>query len=190
MRRCCGSASSALAASSWPRSMTSAARWNSRLRQAVRGYLDEQVRRIGRHLMAGQRGLRDVDGAVHHRETAELGDRGFPRAVRPAGRAVRLGVRRRRPDSLERCRPACPASTSRGAGVQQCRRAAQQPAQPFGAGAGLRTGGRVRAASESGPRQADGDGQVGVDRRDRRHRQRIEDAAVGQQPAVEHVRVR
>ena len=38
------------------------------------------------------------------------------------------------------------------------------------------------------PLEADRDRQVGVDGRDRCHRQRIEDAAVGEQPAVEHVR--
>ena len=37
--------------------------------------------------------------------------------------------------------------------------------------------------------EADGDGQVGVDRGERRHRQRVEDAAVGEQSAVEHVRL-
>jgi hypothetical protein len=41
-------------------------------------------------------------------------------------------------------------------------------------------------ARVSGPALCDG--QVGIDRRDRRHRQRVEDPAVGQQSAVEHVR--
>ena len=51
----------------------------------------------------------------------------------------------------------------------------------FGVGS-ARSGRRLAAA------QADRDGQVGVDRGDRRHRQRVQDAAVGQQAAVEHVR--
>ena len=48
--------------------------------------------------------------------------------------------------------------------------------------------GRLVAAAGLAAAQADRDGEVGVDRRDRRHRQRVEDAAVGEQASVEHMR--
>ena len=73
--------SSARAASSCPTSMTSAARWNSRLRQAAARHLDEHVGWIVRELVARQRRLRDVDGPVHHLEAAQLGHRCFLGAV-------------------------------------------------------------------------------------------------------------
>ena len=66
------------------------------------GNLDQQVRRIGGQRVAGQRALRDVDGAVHHLEAAQLGDHGLALLLgglvivgsyEPAQhRATRLGI--------------------------------------------------------------------------------------------------
>ena len=74
-----------------------------------------------------------------------------------------------------------------GVGVEQRRGAAPHPVQPFRRRPrfGVR---RLVAAGRLTTAQADRDGQVGVDGRDRRHRQRVEDAAVGEQAAVENVR--
>ena len=67
--------------------------------------------------------------------------------------------------------------------VEKRGRAAPHTPQPFGGCAGLF--GLLAARLAAG--QAHRDGQVCVDSGYRRHGQRIEDAAVGQQPAVENV---
>ena len=85
-------------------------------------------------------------------------------------------------------------STERAAGVssndraalvsKQRRRVAPHPGQQFAARAGIGCVAVARVVSV----EADGDRDVGVDRGDRRHGQRVEDASVGEQPAVEFVR--
>jgi len=139
------------------------------------GHLDEQIGRVGGHGVPHQRRLCDVDGAVHHLEAAKpwhgyvviLGDDAV------VGEAVENRSRRWRVEQ-------CPC---RG-GVEQCRCAAPHPVEQVDRRTRLRSGvgtGGVAAA------EAYGDRQVGVDRCDRSHRKRVEDAAVGEQAAVEQV---
>ena len=122
--------------------------------------------------MAGQRRLCDVDGAVHHLETAQPGHR-LPSSTTSMSSSA-LAV-------------SCAGRQRRRGWIEQCGGAAPHSAQPFRRGPRLGLG-RLVAAAGLAAREADRDGEVGVDRGDRRHRQRVEDAAVGEQPPVEHVR--
>ena len=141
------------------------------------GYLDQQVRGIGRQRVPGQSRLGDVDGPVHHFETAQPGHLGFVDGVVGGRFVAGIGVLRAGGPEPAQYRP-------RGGRVEQRRGAAQHPVEPFARGLRFRLGFFPALAA----RQADRDGEVGVDGRDRRHRQRIEDAAVGQQSSVDGVR--
>ena len=83
--------------------------------------------------MAGQRGLSDVDGAVHHLEAAELRHRGLRVVVVSSVSSPSLRIaEHRRGRRVEQRR----AWT-----VEQCRGAAPHPAEPFGRRAAARVSG-------------------------------------------------
>ncbi len=70
-----------------------------------------------------------------------------------------------------------------GADVKQRGSAAHHAVQPLGGDVGL----RIASGAGLTAVKADRDGQVGVDPGDRRHRQWIQDSAVGQQASVDFV---
>lgn len=139
--------------------------------------------------MARQCGLGDVDGPVHHLKTAHFGQSGCVAAVialRHGGLDLgvfRPGVLVRGPGAeAVQHRPRRPVQQRPGGrGVEYRGGGAHHAVQPLGGDTGLAfSAGAAFAAVE-----AHRDGQVGVDSGDRCHGQRIQDAAVGEQTAVD-----